>query len=107
MTADPFTVATFIRERFAQLKDYLFKQQPLGEIEHIAVRAEPQNRGSTHFHVLLWIKGAPSFPDQYGVGGSSNEEITAFIDKHVTNEMPDEQAAPVLRKKVLAYQVHK
>ena len=57
--------------------------KPIGEVVEYVIRIEFQARGSPHAHTLIWIKNAPK------LGYSDEEDVTAFIDKHVSCSLPE------------------
>jgi len=50
---------------------------PIGKVLHYFVRMVYQGRGIEHFHILIWIDGAPI------IGINTDEEVTAFISKYL------------------------
>ena len=56
--------------------------KPIGEVVEYVIQIEFQARGSPHAHTLIWIKDAPK------LGYSDEEDVTAFIDKHVSCSLP-------------------
>ncbi|XP_077976185.1 uncharacterized protein LOC120334975 [Styela clava] len=74
--------------------------KPLGEVEDYFFRVEFQQRGSPHIHCLLWVKDSP----KYGV--NSNTEVEAYIDKHVTCQIPQEHEDKELFDIVNSVQQH-
>ncbi|XP_070407786.1 uncharacterized protein [Nothobranchius furzeri] len=58
---------------------------PIGKIVDYYYRVEFQQRGSPHCHCLFWVSGAPVLDK------NTDEEVTAFIDKYVTCELPPEE----------------
>ena len=56
--------------------------KPIGEVIDYVIRIEFLARGSPHTHTLIWIKDAPK------LGYSDEEDVTAFIDKHVSCLLP-------------------
>ncbi|XP_077972734.1 uncharacterized protein LOC144427420 [Styela clava] len=74
--------------------------KPLGEVEDYFFRVEFQQRGSPHIHCLLWVKDSP----KYGV--NSNAEVEAYIDRHVTCQIPQEHEDKELFDIVNSVQQH-
>ena len=68
----------------------LIKGGVLGEVTHSFWKKEYQSRGAPHYHVLLWIK-----------------VVTAWIDKTISCQIPDEKVSPELHHLVTKYQLHK
>lgn len=99
---DPVSTSRFINNKFHATLDFLTSaSKPLGEIEHYFWRREYQSRGAQHFHLMLWVKGAPVLHD------SPIDEVAAFISKYVTCEVPKKNLAPTLHQRVVGYQTHK
>ena len=61
----------------------------LGKVVHFFWKKEYQARGVPHYHILLWIDGAP-------VIGQHSEEVLSWIQKKITCQMLDEKASPEL-----------
>lgn len=74
---------------------------PLGIIEHHFWRREYQSRGLQHFHIMLWVKGAPVLEE------STALKIGEFISQYITCEIPDRTNFPTLHERVIKYQTHK
>ena len=100
MAKDPVLTSTFVHQRFDALLDFILNAKPLGEVTSYFIRHEYQNRGTVHFHTLLWIKDAPI------MGKSSDEEIASFIQNHVSCRLPDQLEEPILYENVTKYQAH-
>ena len=73
----------------------------LGAVDQFYWKKEYQARGAPHYHVLLWIRGAPV------IGVNDPQEITSWIDKRVTCHIPDRKTCPELHALVTKYQMHK
>ena len=59
-TEDPVTVTRQFNSKFhAFLQTILIKGEVLGKVSNHYYKLEYQTRGAPHFHVLLWIEGAP------------------------------------------------
>lgn len=81
---DPVSASRYLDNKFrAMLKFICSKDNPIGEVSHYFWRREYQGRGTQHFHMLIWIKDAPT------IGESSTEEVVNFISKHVTCRLPN------------------
>jgi len=88
--ADPVTCARFFDNRLQLFLNHVLKSDlhPIGRIKDSFVRIEFQQRGSPHAHIMFWIHDAPK------VDHSSPEEVTVFIDQHVScSSKVDEEAA--------------
>ena len=51
-------------------------------------KKEYQARGAPHFHVLLWIEGAPV------IGIDPPEDVLSFIQNIITCNIPDKETDP-------------
>ena len=99
-------IVTATRMFDKRLKDFITTfirgpLQPLGKVIDWFGRIEFQARGWPHWHGMLWIEGAPIY------GKSSIEEVVAFIDKHISAELPDPDEDPELYDLVSKLQRHK
>ena len=56
-------------------------------------------RGAPHYHVLLWINGAPV------IGVDSEITILKWIQERITCRIPDKVSNPELHRLVIKYQV--
>ena len=79
----------------------LIKGGVLGEVTHSFWKKEYPSRGAPHYHVLLWIKDAPV------IGVDPEHVVTAWIDKKISCQIPDEKVSPELHRLVTKYQLHK
>ncbi|TKR74011.1 hypothetical protein L596_021244 [Steinernema carpocapsae] len=75
------------------------EEGPLGRVVHHFVRIEYQKRGTQHFHMLLWIAGAPKQDAPF-------EEKKKFIDAHMTARLPNPKDEPELYDLVMNNQRH-
>ncbi|KAJ8041127.1 ATP-dependent DNA helicase PIF1 [Holothuria leucospilota] len=55
---------------------------PVGNIIDYFYRAEFQQRGSPHIHMLAWVKNAPQ------CGSATNEQVVSFVDRYVACKKP-------------------
>ncbi|XP_074111642.1 uncharacterized protein LOC141535587 [Cotesia typhae] len=79
IAADPVSVSRFIDNKFQAVLEFIKSDsQPLGPLSHYFWRREYQGRGIQHFHLILWVEGAPI------MGINTNEEVVEFIMKYVT-----------------------
>ena len=73
----------------------------LGSVAHYFFKMEYQARGAPHYHILLWIDGAP-------VAGKDDDDVVLqWIQERITCRIPDEASNPELHKLVTKYQYHK
>jgi len=73
---------------------------PIGQVLNYDDRREYQDRGAQHMHVTVHIEGAPQFDE------SSDEKITAFIDRYITCEIPNSISHKSLHDTVISVQKH-
>ncbi|KAI4881835.1 hypothetical protein NFI96_007838, partial [Prochilodus magdalenae] len=100
--SNPVTVIRLFEKRVeALMKDLILSPaQPIGEVVDMFYRVEFQARGSGHIHCLFWIKDAPEY------GKDDDRTVTAFIDKYISCQLPDEQTDPELHNIVKEVQSH-
>ncbi|XP_054717389.1 uncharacterized protein LOC129226785 [Uloborus diversus] len=78
---DPAICALYFDYKVKQLwKTFSCKQGPFGtlKVTHFFKRTEFQQRGSPHFHVLIWLGNAPQYKED------DVEEIESFVDTIMT-----------------------
>ena len=109
VVADPISASRFIDNKFKAVLDFLLfdkvpaERCPLGNVIHYCVRREYQSRGVQHFHLQIWVEDAPLMDD----GVTNEEEISAFIAKYATCQLPDLTLCPTLYERVMKFQHHK
>ena len=64
-------------------------------------KKEYQARGAPHYHVLLWIEGAPV------IGIDPPEDVLSFIQNIITCNIQDKETDPELHHLVTTFQMHK
>ena len=65
---DPLSVSRKFSQKFHDFfKTVILKGAVLGTVTHHFYKKEYQSRGAPHYHILLWIEGAP-------VAGADDEE---------------------------------
>ena len=86
--SDPVTCARhFDFQLNTFLKDVLMSElAPVGKVKDWFYRAEYQQRGSPHIHMLIWLEGAPVF------GVDKDEDVVAYIDRIITCGKPANDA---------------
>ena len=72
IAGDPISASRYMDNKFDAMLEFLTSTDVLGEITHYFWRREYQGRGMQHFHMQLWVKGAPV------IGVSKDEEIVSF-----------------------------
>ena len=102
LRSNPVTIIRMFEKRVeALMRDLILSPaQPLGEVLDFFFRVEFQARGSAHIHSLFWIKDAPQ------LDVDPEEKVTAFIDRYVSCQLPDEATDPELHKIVKEVQTH-
>ena len=101
-TEDPVSVSRKFSQNFHDLfNTVILKGSVLGIVEHFYFKKEYQMRGAPHYHVLLWIQGAPV------IGKSDPTEVLAWIQERITCKIPDATLNPELHALVTKYQMHK
>ena len=89
--------------KFSQKFHDFFKTEGavLGTVTHHFYKKEYQSRGAPHYHILLWIEGAPV------AGADEEEEVLRWIQERITCRIPEEDSNPELHQLVTKYQYHK
>jgi hypothetical protein len=99
---DPVSVSRQFSYKFKTfLKDLIIKGKILGEVSMYYWKKEYQARGAPHYHMMLWIKGAPM------VGKDPPEKVLEWIEQRMTCAIPDSNLSPELHRLVQRYQLHK
>jgi hypothetical protein len=78
----------------------ILKGQAQGKVAHYFYKKEYQARGTPHYHILLWIEGAP-------VAGKDDDVVLQWIQERITCHIPEEASNPELHRLVTKYQYHK
>ena len=100
-TEDPISVSRKFSSNFHDLfNTAILKGSVLGVVEHLFWKKEYQMRGAPHYHVLLWIEGAPV------IGISDPKQVLAWVQERVTYRIPDAGLYPELHALVTKYQMH-
>ena len=79
----------------------IVKGRVLGKVAQFYWKKEYQARGAPHYHVLLWIEGAPI------IGEDKPEHVITWIQERITCHIPNEKSNPELHRLVTRYQMHK
>ena len=79
----------------------ILKGQVLGPVAHHFFKKEYQARGAPHYHILLWIEGAPV------AGNDDDDVVLRWIQERITCRIPEEDSNPELHQLVTKYQYHK
>ncbi|XP_070548865.1 uncharacterized protein [Ptychodera flava] len=99
---NPVTAARMFDQRFHYFLTQVIMSpaEPIGKIEDYFYRVEFQQRGSPHAHCLFWVKNAPK------VDKDDDVDVTSFVDKNVTCEMPSSEYDEELHEIVNSVQKH-
>ena len=101
-TDDPVSVSRQFSSKFhAFFNTVIKKGEILGKVSDYYCKKEYQARGAPHYHVLLWIEGAPV------IGIDPPEEVLSWIQSRITCHIPDPETNPELYHLVTRYQMHK
>ena len=101
-TEDPISVSRKFSLKFhAFFRKVILNGEVLGKVEHFYWKKEYQARGAPHYHVLLWIRGAPV------IGQHDPDRVLAWIQERITCHIPDQKSSPELHWLVTRYQLHK
>ena len=89
---DPVTCSRYFDHRVQEFLNTILKSncEPIGKMGDFFYRAEFQQRGSPHIHMLVWIENAPTLEK------NSEEEIVQFVDKHLICGVNDEETAQLV-----------
>ena len=100
--SNPVTAARHFEFRVNRfLRDVLMSPAaPLGKITDYFIRTEFQQRGSPHIHCLFWVEGAPK------IGQSLDEDVSNFINKYISAQLPSEEDDEELYTLVSSLQRH-
>ena len=95
---NPVTVARQIDKLWGDV--ILGGLHPIGQILNYDDKREYQHRGTQHLHASIHCKDAPKLDE------SPDEEMTAFINKHITCSVPDPETRRELYNLVNSVQRH-
>ena len=99
---DPLSVSRKFSKKFHDFfNTVILKGQVLGTVSHFFWKKEYQARGAPHYHVLLWIAGAPV------IGMDSESKVLRWIQERITCRIPDSSSNPELHRLVTKYQTHR
>ena len=89
---DPVTCSRYFDHRVQEYLNTILKSncEPTGKMRDFFYRAEFQQPGSPHIHMLVWIENAPTLEK------NSEEEIVQFVDKHLTCGVNDDETAQLV-----------
>ena len=101
-TEDPNSVSRKFSMKFhAFFQQMIIRGGFLGTVDHFFWKKEYQTRGAPHYHVLLWVRGAPV------IGDDDPSKVLGWIQERITCQIPDKGSDPELHALVTKYQMHK
>ena len=101
-TDDPISVSRKFSQKFHDFfKTVILKGEVLGTGSHYFYKKEYQARGAPHYHILLWIEGAPV------AGVDDDEVVLQWIQERITCRIPEPTTNPELHQLVTKYLYHK
>ena len=102
LKSNPVTVARMFDKRFHTFMKQviLSESHPIGKVKDYFYRIEYQKRGSAHAHVLFWCENTPQ------LGIDKDEEVSRFIEKYISCNIPSELEDAELHEIVNSVQTH-
>ena len=106
VAADLVSTSRFIDNKFKAVLDFLLfdkvpaDKRPLGNVVNYCVRREYQGKGLQHFHMQMWIEDAPLMDSKT----ADENQVSAFIAKYATCQIPDPTLCPTLHERVMKFQ---
>ena len=102
LKSNPVTVARMFDKRFHTFMKQviLSESHPIGKVKDYFYRIEYQKRGSAHAHVLFWCEDTPQ------LGVDKDEEVSRFIEKYISCNIPSELEDAELHEIVNSVQTH-
>ena len=79
----------------------IIKGEALGHFTDYFCKKEYQSRGAPHYHILLWIDGAPV------AGADDDDVVLKWIQERITCRITEQASNPELHQLVTKYQYHK
>ena len=95
-TEDPISVSRKFSQDF--FRTVILNGKALGTVAHHFFKKEYQARGAQHYHIILWIDGAP-------VAGKDDDDVV--LQERITCRIPDKTTNPGLHQLLTKYQYHK
>ena len=93
-TEDPVSVSRKFSQKFHDFfSTVIIKGKALGTVAHHFYKKEYQARGAPHYHILLWIEGAPV------AGVADDGVVLRWIQERITCHIPEEAATQSCRGK--------
>ena len=86
---DPVTCSRYFEHRVQEFLNRILKSdcEPIGKVKDYFYRAEFQQRGSPHIHMLVWTENTPTLEKK------SEEEIVHFVDQYLTCSADNKETA--------------
>ena len=101
-TEDPISVSRKFSQKFHDFfQTVILKEKVLGPAAHYFYKKEYQAWRTPHYHILLWIEGAPV------EGDYKPEVVLQWIQERITCCIPDQHSNPELHQLVTSYLYHK
>ena len=102
LRSNPVTTAVLFQHRVDSFFNVFLKSKatPVGFITDHVIKIEFQACGTPHAHYILWVKDAPE------VDVDCDEEVSNFIDKYVSGQVPSETKENKELKNLLHYYKH-
>ena len=99
---DPISVSRKFSQKFhAFFNALILKGHALGSVTHYFYKKEYQARGAPHYHIVVWIEGAPC------IGKDPSQKVMSWIQERITCRIPEVSTNPELHRLVTKYQRHK
>ena len=100
-TEDPVSVSQVSSHQFHSFfQTVILKGEVLGRVTDYFIK-EYQSRGAPHYHMVLWIDGAPV------AGVDDDDMVLQWIQEMITCRIPEKDSNPELHQLVTKYQYHK
>jgi hypothetical protein len=78
-TEDPISVSRQFSHKFHTFfQQFILGGEVLGHVDHYYWKKEYQARGASHYHVLLWVRGAPV------IGTDDPDAVLVWIEERIT-----------------------
>ena len=89
---DPVTCSRYFDHSVQKFLNTTLKSdcEPIGKVKDYFHRAEFQQRGSPHIHMLVWIENAPTLEKKKK---NTEEEIVQFVDQYLTCNADNKETA--------------
>ena len=99
---DPISVSRKFSQKFHDFFNTVILNGEIhGTVIQYFYKKEYQSRGAPHYHILLWIEGAPI------EGADDDDRVLHWIQERITCRIPEEDSNPELHQLVTEYQYHK